>query len=89
MLSITLEMNKYMLAPYCDNHQLMVVQEHFRQQPEAQSYGYNISEAISSNIDDTTMHELYLWPFADAVRAGVGSSKLKSTIAFSASSPTH
>lgn len=24
------------------------------------------------------MHELYLWPFADAVRAGVGSSKLNS-----------
>lgn len=53
----------------------MIFQEHFRQQPEAQSYGYNISEAISSNIDDTTMHELYLWPFADAVRAGVGSGK--------------
>lgn len=29
--------------------------------------------AYSSNIDDKTMHELYLWPFADAVRAGVGS----------------
>lgn len=28
-------------------------------------------EAISSNIDDRTMHELYLWPFADAVKAGV------------------
>jgi beta-glucosidase len=26
----------------------------------------------SSNIDDRTLHELYLWPFADAVRAGVG-----------------
>lgn len=26
---------------------------------------------ISSNIDDRTMHELYLWPFADAVRSGV------------------
>lgn len=24
-------------------------------------------------IDDRTMHEVYLWPFADAVRAGVGS----------------
>jgi len=32
-----------------------------------------IIEAISSNIDDRTMHELYLWPFADAVRAGVSS----------------
>lgn len=29
--------------------------------------------AISSNIDDRTMHELYLWPFQDAVRAGSAS----------------
>ncbi|KAI0526700.1 beta-glucosidase M [Xylaria bambusicola] len=29
-------------------------------------------EAISSNIDDKTMHELYLWPFQDAVHAGTG-----------------
>ncbi|GME26559.1 Glycoside hydrolase family 3 [Neofusicoccum parvum] len=28
---------------------------------------------ISANIDDRTMHELYLWPFADAVKAGVAS----------------
>lgn len=48
-------------------------QEHFRQTGEAQGYGYNITETLSSNIDDTTMHELYLWPFADAVRAGTGS----------------
>jgi hypothetical protein len=38
-----------------------------------QILGYNITEAISSNIDDVTMHELYLWPFADAVKAGLGS----------------
>lgn len=30
-------------------------------------------EALSSNIDDRTMHELYLWPFADAVKAGAAS----------------
>ncbi|KAK3365825.1 beta-glucosidase [Lasiosphaeria ovina] len=30
------------------------------------------TEAVSSNIDDKTMHELYLWPFQDAVRAGTG-----------------
>ncbi|CZR54396.1 probable beta-glucosidase 1 precursor [Phialocephala subalpina] len=57
----------------CAKHYIGNEQEHFRQQPEAVGYGYNITEAISSNIDDTTMHELYLWPFADAVRAGVGS----------------
>ncbi|KAL8410092.1 hypothetical protein RB594_008253 [Gaeumannomyces avenae] len=29
--------------------------------------------AVSSNIDDRTMHEIYLWPFQDAVHAGTGS----------------
>ena len=27
-------------------------------------------EAVSSNIDDRTMHEVYLWPFQNAVKAG-------------------
>ena len=30
-------------------------------------------ESISTNIDDKTMHELYLWPFQDAVLAGSAS----------------
>jgi beta-glucosidase len=30
-------------------------------------------EAISSNIDDRTLHELYLWPFAYAIKAGTAS----------------
>ncbi|KAE8331461.1 beta-glucosidase G [Aspergillus sergii] len=30
-------------------------------------------QGYSSNIDDRTMHELYSWPFANAVRAGVSS----------------
>lgn len=30
-------------------------------------------ETISSTVDDRTMHELYLWPFADAVHANVAS----------------
>lgn len=30
-------------------------------------------EAVSANIDDKTMHELYLWPFQDAVLAGSAS----------------
>lgn len=57
----------------CTKHYILNEQEHFRQAPEAQGYGYNITESISSNVDDKTMHELYLWPFADAVRAGTGS----------------
>ncbi|RDW82444.1 beta-glucosidase-9 [Coleophoma cylindrospora] len=28
-------------------------------------------QSISSNVEDRTLHELYLWPFANAVRAGV------------------
>ena len=32
-----------------------------------------VTKGYSSNIDDRTLHELYLWPFAEAVRAGVGS----------------
>ncbi|BAE57053.1 unnamed protein product [Aspergillus oryzae RIB40] len=32
-----------------------------------------ITQGYSSNIDDRTLHELYLWPFAESVRAGAGS----------------
>lgn len=31
------------------------------------------TEAISSNVDDRTIHELYLWPFANAIKAGSSS----------------
>lgn len=30
-------------------------------------------EALSSNIDDRTMHEIYLWPFANAIHAKAAS----------------
>ncbi|THC97001.1 hypothetical protein EYZ11_003505 [Aspergillus tanneri] len=49
-------------------HYILNEQEHFRQVPEALAAGFNISDSLSSNLDDKTMHELYLWPFADAVR---------------------
>ena len=53
----------------CTKHYIGNEQEHFRQgAPPAY-----LTAAISSNIDDVTMHELYLWPFADAVRAGTAS----------------
>jgi beta-glucosidase len=45
----------------CTKHFIANEQEHFRQSGEAFGYGYNISESLSSNIDDITMHELYLW----------------------------
>ncbi|KAK2877049.1 hypothetical protein FQN49_001456 [Arthroderma sp. PD_2] len=56
----------------CAKHFIANEQERFRIAAEAQGYGFDISESSSSNLDDVTMHELYLWPFADAVRAGVG-----------------
>ncbi|KAK4139960.1 glycoside hydrolase superfamily [Dichotomopilus funicola] len=43
-------------------------QEHFRQQWE-----WSLPHALSANIDDRTLHELYTWPFGDAVKAGVAS----------------
>lgn len=50
-------------------------QEHFRQFLEWKFiFNYTTLQAqVSSNIDDRTMNEAYLWPFADAVRANVGS----------------
>ncbi|KAL6702677.1 hypothetical protein ACN47E_001224 [Coniothyrium glycines] len=35
---------------------------------------YNlVKPGISSNVDDRTLHEVYLWPFAEGIRSGVGS----------------
>ncbi|KAF2771370.1 glycoside hydrolase [Teratosphaeria nubilosa] len=34
--------------------------------------GASTSSVYSSNADDKTIHELYLWPFADGTRAGMG-----------------
>jgi beta-glucosidase-like glycosyl hydrolase len=34
----------------------------------------NLNNSVSSNLDDRTMHELYLWPFYDAIKAGAGST---------------
>ncbi|KAG9232527.1 glycoside hydrolase superfamily [Amylocarpus encephaloides] len=33
---------------------------------------HGLMKAISSNIDDRTLHELYGWPFMDAIKVGVG-----------------
>ncbi|KAG9851779.1 glycoside hydrolase family 3 protein, partial [Aureobasidium melanogenum] len=57
----------------CAKHYVGNEQEHFRQVPESRDYGFNITQPGSSNIDDQTLHELYVWPFADAVKAGVAS----------------
>jgi beta-glucosidase len=49
-------------------HYLLNEQEHFRQ-----AWEWGIPNAISSNVDDRTLHEIYAWPFADSVKAGVTS----------------
>ena len=46
-------------------------QEYFRQALEAINFGITIDNSLSSNIDNVTLYEIYLWLFADAVRAGV------------------
>ena len=49
-------------------HFILNEQEHFRRTTE-----WGLPHALSANIDDRTLHELYLWPFAESVKAGVGS----------------
>ncbi len=34
---------------------------------------HGLMDALSANIDDRSLHELYAWPFAEAIKAGVGS----------------
>ncbi|CAG8187863.1 unnamed protein product [Penicillium olsonii] len=43
-------------------------QEHFRQ-----SFEWGLPEALSSNMDDRVLHEVFAWPFAESVRADVAS----------------
>jgi beta-glucosidase len=46
----------------CAKHFILNEQEHFRQAGEAGLYNYtDVRESLSSNVDDVTMHELYLW----------------------------
>lgn len=47
-------------------------EQELHRNPETDDEGEDVA-SISSNIDDKTMHELYLWPFQDAVLAGSAS----------------
>ncbi|KAL2830337.1 putative beta-glucosidase E [Aspergillus cavernicola] len=49
-------------------HYVMNEQEHFRQPHE-----WGIESGLSSNIGDRALHEVFLWPFAESVRADVAS----------------
>nr|ATQ35960.1 beta-glucosidase [Talaromyces piceae] len=49
-------------------HFVLNEQEHFRQGRE-----WVLPDAISSNIDDRALHEVFVWPFAESIRADVAS----------------
>lgn len=49
-------------------HYVMNEQEHFRQAGE-----WGLPNALSSNIDDRALREVFVWPFAESVRANVAS----------------
>ncbi|KAI0543292.1 glycoside hydrolase family 3 protein [Xylaria curta] len=51
----------------CSKH--LAANEQETQRTSTTSNG-RVVEAISSNVDDRTLHELYLWPFGNAVKAG-------------------
>lgn len=52
-------------------HFILNEQEHFRQVNEARGFGFNLTGSISSNLNDITMHELYLWLVKLAVYSSV------------------
>ncbi|KAF3388245.1 putative beta-glucosidase G [Talaromyces pinophilus] len=56
----------------CGKHYIGYEQETQRN-PSTYSNGTTEQEAVSSNIDDRTLHELYLWPFYEGVKAGMAS----------------
>ncbi|KAI0473279.1 glycosyl hydrolase family 3 N terminal domain-containing protein [Xylariaceae sp. FL0804] len=54
----------------CVKHFVGNEQESYRN-PTTAADGSSVA-SVSANVGDRAMHELYLWPFADAVRAGAG-----------------
>ena len=55
----------------CSKHYIGNEQE--TQRTRGTSANGTVIEAVSANIDDRTLHELYLWPFANAVHANTAS----------------
>lgn len=45
----------------CAKHYIVNEQERFRQAPESAGFGFTINDSLSSNVDDATLHETYLW----------------------------
>jgi beta-glucosidase len=51
-------------------HFIAYEQEHFRLPYESAEFGFNNTKGYTSNLDDVTMREVYMWPFANGIRAG-------------------
>jgi len=71
LFTSTIEGIQHIGVQACAKHFIGNEQETQRQ-PSTNDDGTTI-ESLSSNIDDRTLHELYLWPFQQAVKAGVAS----------------
>ncbi|CAK5280416.1 unnamed protein product [Mycena citricolor] len=56
----------------CSKHYLAYEQETYRKPFHVDDVALFPPNPISSDLDDKTAHELYIWPFAEAVRAGSG-----------------
>ncbi|KAH7247394.1 glycosyl hydrolase family 3 N terminal domain-containing protein [Fusarium redolens] len=55
----------------CVKH--LIANEQETNRKAAEHLPTKVNASVSSNLDDQTMHELYLWPFYDAIHAGAGS----------------
>ncbi|KAL2134882.1 hypothetical protein VTI74DRAFT_10608 [Chaetomium olivicolor] len=42
------------------------------EQEERRRWVEGVGDAVSANVGDRVLHEVYVWPFMDALRAGVG-----------------
>jgi beta-glucosidase len=51
---------------------IATIKHYIGNEQEIQRMNSIVQRAYSSNIDDRTLHEMYLWPFAEGIRAGVG-----------------
>ena len=69
--ALTIEGMQSSGAQACGKHYIGNEQETQRN-PSVNDAG-EIILAISSNIDDRTIHELYAWPFADGIKSGMAS----------------
>ncbi|KAL9089161.1 MAG: hypothetical protein Q9159_002721 [Coniocarpon cinnabarinum] len=52
---------------------ITAVKHYIGNEQETNRMPNGVSPSISAEMDDQTLHEVYLWPFQDAVHAGAGS----------------